>query len=345
MPANVIVPDAGWCNPDDLWGIGIDGFSCPLPNPSIKSPSWAAAVLDNHGIKLSTNPKTILCFNTLQEFTCWPSELCEEMCYGWSINFRNTRGYDIFSRNVDAMFKHWSDQDIRDIAHAIKAICFANDLDNIRWHGIGDLVGRGIEIDLLTALTDDEDFLVYGFTRKGNVLMKLPVRDNLVFWCSMDETMDVDRLEIQAEAAVHHKTMLAYATYHGTAYGSRTRDGKPTPPWFKPTKLKKPTVFYSPEPDPLLERLVDGGFPISVVFGYHGSGRLTHVGVPDECPGTDPLAGGHFLGTCLVCGWCLQKPHNRELPSLKKNRERWVDADSFTGKNFGEIYLDTGEQR
>lgn len=342
---SIIIPDAGWCNPDDLWGIGIDGMSCPIPNPSIKGPSWAADVLLSHGIRLSTNPKTVLCFNTIQEYTCWPSELCEEMCYGWSINFRNTSSYAIFSGNVDAMFKQRSDQEIEDIAHAIKEICFANKLDAFRWHGIGDLVGRGCEIDLLDALTADGSLVVYGFTRKGNVLMKLPVRDNLVIWCSMDRTMDVDRLEIQAEAAKHHKTMLAYATYHGTPYGSRTRDGKPMPPWEKPKPIKKATRFFDLEPDPLLERLVDGGFPISVVFGYHGSGRLTHVGVPDECPGTDPLAGGHFLGTCLKCGWCIQKPHNRKHKTLGEHRKQWVNADAFTGKNFGEIYLDDGRRR
>ncbi len=117
------------------------------------------------------------------------------------------------------------------------------------------------------------------------------------------------------------------------------------PPWDKPTKIKKPSRYYAPEPDPFYEQLVEGGFPISVVFGYHGSGRLTHVGVPDECPGTDPLAGGHFLGTCLKCGWCLQKPHVRKESTLKQSRHRWVDADAFTGKNFGEIWLDDGKRR
>lgn len=392
-PGGAIVDDTAWNDPDDLWGIGFSDAvnlgPTPQRNPSY-APAWAHRLLVSHGLYLSANPKTIFCVSTPQtrsvvksffellstkvprnekeaktlaaaealtrgkqrvRGTCQPTRWCIDHCYGWSINFQSIVSVSKFISNAAFFEKPHSRATVTEVSGAIKAICKNSGVDAIRWSGIGDIT-PGM-IPFIDELTADGDFIVYGFSRKGDFLAQyVPVRDNIVFWCSVDNTMDAKRLRQQLAGAETHRTAMGYATSTGAAYGSRTRDGKPTPPWEKPARLKAPKMNYAPGPDPFLARLQAEGYPVSVVFGYHGAGRLTRVSVdsrnrplpnPSECPATDPLGGGHFLGACLVCGWCIRKPHRRPWQTLADRRRQIVDADSFTGVDLGLISLDTGE--
>lgn len=361
----VVLPDSGWCDPDDLWGIGIDGLSCPLgqeqlvkENPSYSAPAWAHQALLNYGLKLSANPKTILCFSTIQWLSCAPSALCRQMCYGKSGHYEDhsrdeageliSQQVRVLEDNSYGIMQDWDDQQIRDIAAAIRAVCNHYGIDNIRWHGVGDLV-LGAELALLDELTADGTFVVWGFTRKGNVLERLPVRDNLCFWPSLDKTMRGRMFDKQVRAMEKHGTGFSYMTYHGVPYLPRVSKSKP---WEPPRKKGSLTTdekrgLYDPNPDPMLESLLAEGYPVSVVFGYHGAGRTTHVGVANECPATDPHGGGHFVGACQQCGWCIRKPGQKlsGADSLKANRQRYVDADSFQNRSLGKIWLDDGSKR
>jgi hypothetical protein len=362
IPIVGAAPDAGWCDPDDLWGIGFPVDSCMIVTSLQENPRTARVkaarassrrLLEKYGIQLSTNPKTLLCFNTIQQLSCRPTKLCKELCYGWSINFQNAQSYPLFDANAKAIKKRRPARETEEIAYDIRAICNANGLDNIRWHGIGDLT-PGPELAVVDALTADGAFVVWGFTRKGDVLEKLPVRDNLVFNLSVDRTMADRRLLQQARAADTHGTGLALMTEMGIAYRGRMFKRQPLAPWEKPERTARPKTKWAPGPDPLFARLAAMGLSYSVAFGYHGSNRLTRASVndrnepvsyPDECPATDPIGGGHFYGTCLRCGWCIRKLADKPSRNLGTHRRKYVPADDYDTTSYGEVRLEDGKQK
>ena len=318
----------------------------------LRPPADATRVLLQHGIWLSDNPKTILCLSKPQVGkygTCRPSDWCEKYCYGWSVRCQDTKAMEksvsnaLFFQSMPRLPRSV----ISDIAWAIREVAASvspGGIDAMRWNGIGDLVPN--EIPLLDELTADGSFVIYTFTRKPNVLERLPVRDNLVIWCSIDNTMSSRRVDEALRATDMHGTGLVFASEIGLRCGSKALE----PPFHAQPSVGQSTHGI----DPRLQEYLDAGLHFETVFGYHGSGRTTRALVNQnnepldgpECPGTDPFGGGHFLGTCLMCGWCLRKPGKAGRPrTLQQNRKRWVDADSFIGRDYGEIWLDDGRRR
>lgn len=363
VPIHGAVPDHGWCDPDDLWGIGFPTPVCMIPsgvqeNAGVaakpKQPARFSRVLDAYQLQLSTNPKTLLSFNSFQQYSCRPTRLCKVLCYGHSVNLdRNDHNVDkVLRPNAISILEQRTASQRIEIADAIRNICRSNGIDNLRWHGIGDLT-RGPELELIDELTNDPDFVLWGFTRKGDVLEQLPVRHNIIFSLSIDRTMTDKRLALQARAAEMHDTGLAVMTEMGAPYRGRMIKGVPLPPWEKPRPWEPPN-HWAPGPDPIFDRLDALGLTHAIAFGYHASNRLTRTTVdrnnvptpwPDECPGTDPLGGGHFYGTCQRCGWCIRKNANRAA-SLGVHRRKYVPADDYdNATTFGEVRLEDGKQK
>jgi len=338
------IVDASWCDPDDLWGINVSGCTVAQANPPLvfsetylkrlkaKAPASAVRLLASYGIKLSSNLKTVFCFSTWFD-TCWRTAWCREFCYGKSTRF--THNVNQYQSNSMAMASlvDAPQRDVDEVAAAFREICLHYEMDNIRWSGIGDLTLGAVR--LIDAITQDENFTVWGFTRRGNMLAdEMPVRDNVVFWCSVDNTMSNARIQHQINGAQAHGMHLAYASVEGLRF-------RPRP--LKPSADYAPRVIAAqpiPQPDEFLLDLMDESpVPVSVIFGFHGKGRTTHVdvdtdGVPminglNECPATDPLGGGHMQGTCQQCGFCQVKPAQQEYESLMEHRLNRVVVDDF----------------
>ena len=311
-----------------------------------------------HGIKLSMNFKTLVGFNVAIVGSCWPTKGCLDYCYGTSV--RLTGGMTIKEiekavkkvvagkgglknpgnvaldvpiindlpnvvkaqiGNLAAIRRLAGDKKEREsVADAIVDVVRAMGQDNIRWHGVGDLVPETVTfLDTLTAR--HPNFRVWGFTRRPAEAQKLPVRDNLVFWLSCDET-SAPRLAQLRKAADRLGTGLAYTSL----YGTKTTTFSPKKPRknLKGVKGRPLTPLVKKrrwQDDALLPRVIDD---CATIFGFHSQNMLTHVGVPNECPGTDPEAGGHYQGACQDCAWCQTRHDPGE--TLKRHRLE-VDMD------------------
>lgn len=339
----VVVPDPSWYTSAlDMWGIGfsdtpVDVLSNPqrIEYAKYRKESairWAAATLKRYGFALSHNEKAVICISQHQRGTCRPTAACRNYCYGYGVNFTGDAHQRIYKGNRRAFLNlEWaSDSILSDIAEAIVVICKQFGCNHIRWNGIGDLThGQTLIIE---KIVENPAFIVWGFTKKPEVLLELPVQDNLVFWLSVDPSTKQEDLEAAILAADVHGTGLAYASYFGTRYSNQKA-------------LRGQKIVASKQPriqkDRFLADLIDGGYYVSVAFGFHGKAVLTRLNVPMECPATDPLGGGHFFGACHQCGWCRQKPENREFSTLKQHRQNTIVARYPDGTL---ISLDTGKE-
>lgn len=292
-------------------------------------PDWAAEILRSHGIQLAFNAKAGICWSSSRLRTCRMSPWCSTHCYGLGVRLAGKKVLSIVDRN--ALFLEavptFTDAQVENVAIAIREICRNYGFDAMRWNGIGDLVPGAVRLlDTITA--DDPHFAVWGYSRKPDMLDLLPVRQNLVFWASVDPSI-MQRpqwLHALQHAVDRLETGLVYATDIGKQY--------------KPVSLQGWTGADSAVPlhaaavqDELLPEIAPAAH---VIFGYHGPGRTTHVSVDragrpvyklNECPGTDPLGGGHHAyGICHQCRWCLTRPSARQ--NLLKHRKRMtVDDD------------------
>lgn len=351
---DVVYPDSSWMDPDNLWGsplvVGDPACNVVLENP----PAWmplvkynkenaldARQILKNYGIQLSGNIKTLLCLSLTRNMSCMMTEWCQKFCYGKSQNFCRPNAANVFLNNFDA-FEFLAiepQQYIDDVAWALKQVCYAFGINNMRVPGIGDFTPGLVRV--CDSMTQDLDFIVWGFTRKHHFVMnEMPVRDNLVIWPSIDASMSDIRIQQAIDMAAEHETALSYATERGVAY--KPRNGKrPEPPWYNPPMLSNQKNNIR---DDFLDDIINHEY-ISAVFGYHGRGITTHVGNEyPECPATDPNGGGHFIATCQECYWCLEKPDVRDHENLIEHRSKTVVKIPIGEHQGSKVLLDTGER-
>lgn len=307
--------DTPLCN-DDMWGLE---FPCGL-GPRENPPYYMhPAFRKKHahamfGVQLSTNPKTVICLSEWFN-TCHKTPFCREFCYGLGVNFQSDHTRRVLEANVEA-FKHISHDagHVDALADLIVDTCRHYHLDNLRWHGVGDL--NPWSDPVLVAIAERRpDFIVWGFSRREERMNVLPVLDNLIIWASVDPTMTNDRIHRLAQAADRHGTGLALTTEIGIRHPPRVRN-RPREIMRALTSAQQPTEDELAERDyGFLERTYDAllstslrAFPAGEVsFGYHGPGITTHLGWTSECPATDPLGGGHFHGACQECRWCMRR--------------------------------------
>jgi len=354
MMETFVLPDASACDADDMWG-NTGPCEVARPNPRFAGPKEFEANLHalgfalECGFRLSHNEKTRVCFSEEIERSCRRSPWCEEFCYGNGVRFMQestqtllTQNFELSRRNTTCTTWPWppgqeaTQEQIDAIADAFVTACYYYDINNLRWHGVGDLQ-RGTNRILVSIAERYSDFTVWGFTRKGRAgrdgLIQLPVLPNLVFWLSVDRTMDDDWLLQQAEAAALHSTGLAISSEGGQCYGQRPGKMKPY------EHAPRLTVQYDPESlaaeqdwfDRMRELAADFGVSLHAAFGYHGKGVNTHLGIAEECPATDPRGGGHLYGVCQECRWCMSKTN--EHHDLKTHRRYTIVTDE-KGKRY-----------
>jgi len=291
---------------------------------------WAIAKLFEHNLRLSHNEKTVMAVSQHQEGTCRPTADCRKYCYGYGARYISKNMYPIMIQNRDAFraLEKVTDNILSDVAEAIIVLCRQFGCDYIRWNSIGDLTyGQQLIIE---KLIQDHNFTVWGYTKKPEKLLELPVQDNLVFHLSIDSSTTEQAIEDSIVAADIHETSLAYASKEGLRYSNQSKK--------KGIPLKRQPYL---EGDAFLRYLLDNNYPIDVAFGFHGPGVVTHLGIDAECPAADPLGGGHFFGACYQCNWCQRKPANREHRTLKEHRVNTIVARYPDGVL---ISLDTGEE-
>lgn len=292
-------------------------------------------------VKLSHNEKTRICFSewfglpsadnpfgTCTEATQW----CEANCYGhckrvssdvtrpvYEVNAISMRDYATHPRMVNLI----ADAMVETCMHFKTGENERGEGANLRWHGVGDLNPYSNRV-AAAIVTRHPEFTLWGFTRRYrelNALMDMVggPRANLVFWCSVDRTTDRRKVHEMCEVARRCGTGLAYCTEAGEAHGNR-KDVAP--------RVVAPLIRVQPAKglieDDKSKRMEiwkiarQHGTRVHVAFGYHGGGRTTHLGLTEECPSTDPLAGGHFYASCQWCQWCWRKRHGAR--NLKEHR-------------------------
>jgi len=345
MPRNVIdeifLEDSSFCDPDDMWGlnVGVEECQYTLPNPApayvkIKKVTSSRATPKNYvmcglwayGVTMSFNSKTAMSISTWLRSTCAPTKWCKKHCYGLGTRMTGKPQIAAYKGNTEAFnYMETADEfEVNQLADSMVRFCMFYNVPNIRWSGVGDLTPGQVRV-IVAICNRHPDFTVWGFTKKGWLLMDSPVRDNMVFWASIDYTTPEELLQQQIKYAKKHKTGLAYATDYGIPH--RIGKARKTPL----TKRAQSYIEELLEPDPYLIDLTNRKIPvpISVIFGLHSSRQNTRVGITyndkteenelydlNECPATDPYGGGHFYAACQQCYWCVEKPHNREYYDL-----------------------------
>jgi len=323
-----VVDDPSICNTWDMWGLSCD--SCELfeleryranpPRPSGPKEYRTAEIFQN--VKLSHNTKTRICFSEWFGLpsagnpygTCGDAtEFCEKLCYGLCERISSDVTRPIYELNVLTMRDYYNKPSlVVQLADAMVHTCHYHGLDNLRWHGVGDL-NKYSNLVAAAIVTRHPNFVLWGFTRRARELHNLldmvgGPRHNLVFWCSVDRTTPTQKVYDLCEVAKRCGTGLAYFSNAGR--------------WFRPRANKLPRKIVGVlARQPAQGDLVDDqtfrmwlwkviqqrGTRMHVAFGYHSKDRTTHLGLPEECPSTDPLAGGHFYASCQFCKWCLMK--------------------------------------
>jgi hypothetical protein len=285
------------------------------------------------GIALSHNEKTRVCFSEwfgppvvrhpkthrLRENpfgTCaWATELCREMCYGHSTRISSEKPRGVYETNV-AELRVMPDEAIAPLGDAMVYTTRYYGLDNLRWHGVGDLNPWSDRIVEYIVNTYD-DFMLWGFTRTADRLLKLldatgGVRPNMLFWCSVDITtvQTPGRLERLCEVARECESGLAFMSTCGTRFSS---EGQRLVASHQPTRDE--IEIEEQQRQLIFEAAADYGVPVHVCFGYHGKNKRTQLDIDRECPATNPRGNGHRYAACQYCGHCWSR---RDLGSRKR---------------------------
>jgi hypothetical protein len=316
---------------------------------------WPGPPEYNQGISLSHNEKTVISISQHQQGTCNPSCYCHQTCYGYGVRFlqSTTAKALIDNRNSFRMLESADDVRIQNIAEAIAVKCRQYGCDYIRWNGVGDLTQGQLRI--IVALAEDPTFTVWGFTRRPEMLALLPVQDNIVFWLSIDESMDPDYIPYEDEFEEpptwcdpnklqtfrrHHnkrrfKEAALVARTHGTGFAYTSSNGVRYKLQRDPiTKLVTDRLRLRSEyqiyqaPDWYLGSLLYGykqdlryGAPISVCFGYHGRSVTTRLSVnEDQRPvnGFDECPATDPFGGGHFFGACYQCRWCMQKPAQRR---------------------------
>jgi len=259
----------------------------------------ASNIMKKLGMSISSNQKTGLCMSTppkgascptegVRSF-CKPTARCREFCFGQGTRFKQESTQNLLARNATAFLKlsRASQATVDAVAEAILTVCMSRRLFNLRWGGVGDLnVGQVRVIDSM--VRQHKDFQVWGFTRKGDLLLDQmdkhglllgkgdKILANVNFNMSIDDSMDEHWLALQAEVAGYFESGLAYFTPMGIGYRTFMQD------WTKQGVQRQaidPDKMCSPHKDPFLEILAARKMTPTVIFGLHNSAQQTHVSV------------------------------------------------------------------
>lgn len=219
------------------------------------------------------------------EGSCAPTEWCRVKCYARGGHFSYTPQQTRYLLN-SVLFDHYASCPYSDLEHEADSLVgrvMESGLANIRWNGGGDLSPGAVR--LINAITDRHpDFIVWGFSRRADMLGRLHARPNLRFTVSTDPTTPPwgrkghDRVSLM-HCAKRLGGRVAYAT------------GTPQDP-----KIKELRAVLKSE-----------GLDLGVVFGEHRGPRHTIVGDPYECPSTKSSNGKG----CQECRWCFMSKEEK----------------------------------
>jgi hypothetical protein len=337
-----VIDDSSICHPEDVWGNGPD--NCPLgelgPEDAFvrDNPDWVPAfhacrpkyteqMLLN--IALSHNDKTRVCFSewfgpsrvrdkdtgrmraNLWGTCAWATELCRMLCYGHSARISSPKPRGVYQIN-SAQMRELPDEAVPALGDAMVHTCQIYGLENLRWHGVGDLNPFSDRVAVYIA-TRYPKFTIWGFTRSAPRLLGLleatgGVRKNMLFWCSVDVSTTVSQLERLCEVARECGTGLAFFSTCGERF---TTGGK---------RLKTQPIGVEWADDEgnrswIWEAAADYGVQVHVCFGYHGASKRTFLDIDRECPATNPHGDGHEYEACQKCGHCSSR---RDVGSWKR---------------------------
>ena len=277
--------------------------------------------LDKSELLISKNSKTGLSINTrimpakvkdgnvqrVIPMSCRPTQWCKEHCYARSGHFCTWGREDLSTLNyaqqaylVNAVILHRFESAQEGVvareADRIVSVATRKGYNNIRWNGGGDLSKGAVRlINLITK--NHPKFIVWGFTKRADLVHKLKPGPNLRLTVSLDPTTPCIQsdtgsgfsLLAMAEAARHLDGRLAYATH-----------------------IQDDPVLAKGE----LEKLVrQHGARLDTVFGFHRGVKHTEVRHIKECVATNPAVKNR--GSCQDCRWCFMSQHERKKRKLK----------------------------
>jgi len=217
---------------------------------------------------------------------------------------------------------------------------------NLRLMGSGDLT-PGLVRWINAFAKRHPDFLLWGMSRKPDMVVKLARRENIVFQPSVDYT---------------------------TPLSKRKQGAWPVSRLWKIAKARGWNLCYATEKSAqdILGTLRSRGMQVKTVFGYHGKNRMTEVGDSYECPATSkalkgtlasltqgpwhrrrisqtiqrapklfPYAPGYESGKdfniCQVCKWCQTPNINRRGQTREEVLGRQFPREILTDPYFQQV--------
>ena len=284
-------------------------------------PKYTRERLARNEMLISKNSKTGLSINTrimpakvldgnvqrVIPMSCRPTKWCKEHCYARSGHFCTWGREDLSTLNdaqmgylSNAIMLHRLKSAQEDVvareADRIVSVATRKGLNNIRWNGGGDL-SRGA-VRLINLITERHPkFIVWGFTKRADLAMKLKPRKNLRLTISLDPTTPGIANDVRSgfdfvemtRASRHLGGRIAYATH-----------------------IPNDPVLAKG----LLEQLLrQHGVRLDTVFGFHRGTKHTEVRHLKECPATNPAVKNR--GSCQDCRWCFMTLHERKKRKLR----------------------------
>jgi hypothetical protein len=274
--------------------------------------------------------------------SCRPTEWCTVSCYAKAGRMVGDAMQRQYLANL-LHFDHMKRASVKDLNQSIDAVYKTMMLNwtgmpvafrpNLRLMGSGDLV-PGLIRWINAFAKRHPDFLLWGMSRRPDLVSKLNRRENIVFQPSVDYTTPISK---------------------------RAKGAWPVSRLWKITKARGWNLCYATEKSAqdILQLMRSKGMEVKTVFGYHGKNRMTEVGDPYECPATSaalkktlaslsqgvwhrrrisqtiqraprlfPYApgyeGGKDFNICQVCRWCM-------TPNLSK---RGKTREEVLGRRF-----------
>lgn len=247
--------------------------------------------------------------------TCKPTEWCKEHCYARYGHFVTWGRLQTSQLNkvqqaylVNAVILHRFESAREDVvaqeADRIVRVATRKGFNNIRWNGGGDLSKGAVR--LINLITERHPkFLVWGFSKRADLALKLEPRNNLRLTMSLDpSTPPWGKSGCSFEELVRAASLLggrlAFATH--IPGDSRIQEIE--------ARLR----------DSFVKR---GVVRLDTVFGFHRSTKHTTVGDRKECPATNPEVDG---AGCQSCRWCFMSLHERKTRRIKSPYEAYMTA-------------------
>lgn len=223
--------------------------------------------------------------------SCRPTKWCQTGCYARKGHFATWNRDKIKDLSVQqrkylvnsVLFSHYASapqEQVDQEADSLVGEALQRGYNNIRWNGGGDFsIGA---VRLVNSITQRHpNFVIWGFSKRADMLQKLEPRPNLILTVSLDPTTPLqtgqgDSLSSLVSAAVRHGGRMALAT-------------------------DIPSDPYLPVLTEMISQISGGLARLNVVFGYHSGAMHTKIGSRVECPSTS----GDSDAGCQKCRWCF----------------------------------------